>query len=240
MRGRWLEAEVVLGGGRLAPPCLQQAHHVGVQVTPGTGVRRVGLHEAVEPGFRLGARHRYVAGEDVVERRDVGGALDVRVAAQGQDPTAGPPDVAQQQLEDGRGADVLNANGVLGPSHRVDERRRALRPRVRAQRLRHLPEVGPGDAADPLHDLRGVAVEVALQDLEHAARVLEVEVHLGRQSPRERDAVCAVRLLPRDVALALALHPRVAPGRRCRTRPSPGSSPRTARPGPRCPRTPAG
>ncbi len=36
-------------------------------------------------------------------------------------PPPGRPDVAQQQLEDRRGADELRAQGVLGPADRVAE-----------------------------------------------------------------------------------------------------------------------
>ena len=71
--------------------------------------------------------HRQVAGQDVVERRDVGRALDRRVAAQGQDPAARAADVAQQQLDDRGGADVLHADRVLGPADGVAEARSCAR-----------------------------------------------------------------------------------------------------------------
>ena len=84
---------------------------------------------------RVRVRHRDVAGEDVVQRRDVGRALDRRVAAQREDAAAGAADVAEQQLDDRRGADDLHADRVLRPADRVADRRRALAARVAAQRL---------------------------------------------------------------------------------------------------------
>ena len=77
----------------------------------------------------LGVRHREVAGEDVVERRDVGRALDRRVPAQRHDPAARPADVAEQELDDRGGADELDADRVLRPADGVDERARALAAR---------------------------------------------------------------------------------------------------------------
>ena len=49
---------------------------------------------------------------------------------------AGPADVAEQELDDRRGADDLDADGVLRPADRVGERAGALAARVRAERLR--------------------------------------------------------------------------------------------------------
>ena len=117
-------------------------------------------------------------------------------------PPPGRPMLPEQQLDDRRGADVLDADGVLGPAHRVARAPRCARgPEFSHSASATSQEVSRGNAAELLHQLGRVAAEVALQDLEHAARVLEVEVHLGRQSPSlERDAVRAVRLLARDVA----------------------------------------
>jgi formate dehydrogenase major subunit len=68
--------------------------------------------------------------EQVVEGWDVGRALDRRVAAQGQDAAARPPDVAEQELQDRAAADDLGAGGVLRPGHRVGERRRPVAPGI--------------------------------------------------------------------------------------------------------------
>ena len=135
------EAELVVLGRRVAPPGLQQRHDVRAQIAPHAGVGPVELDERVERRVRLRVGHRDVPRQDVVQRRDVGRALDVGVAAQRQDAAAGPADVAQQQLHDRRGADVLHADGVLGPADRVDDRRGSLATGVLAQRLGHLEEV---------------------------------------------------------------------------------------------------
>ena len=135
------EAEVVLGGGRVAPPRLQQRDGVGAHVGPVAGRRRALLDVLLQRPVRLGRGHRQVARQDVVERRDVGRALDRRVAAQGHDAAARPADVAQQQLDDRGGADVLHPHRVLGPPDGVAERARALAARVVAQRLAHLEEL---------------------------------------------------------------------------------------------------
>src|SRR4029079_2966346 len=72
-------------------------------------------------------------------------------------------------------------------------------------------------SADLLDLLRGVAAEVALEELEDAAGVLEVHVHLRWVAVLERAALGAVGALAEDRALlALAaggedVHPRVLP-----------------------------
>ena len=133
-------------------------------------------------------RHRDVAGQQVEQRRDVGGALDRGVPAQRQDAAARAADVAQQQLQDRRGADVLHADGVLGPADRVAERGRALASRVLGDRLAYLAEQLRRDAADLLDHLGRVAGEVPLQHLEHAARMLQrlVALRLARRASGRR------------------------------------------------------
>ena len=115
-----VEAEVVLGRRRVAPPRLQQADHVRASVPPVAGRRGCSARRS-PPASACGVRvrHREVAGQDVVERRDVGRALDRGVPAQRQDPAAGAADVAEQQLQDRGGADVLHADRVLRPADRV-------------------------------------------------------------------------------------------------------------------------
>ena len=72
-------------------------------------------------------RHRQVAGEQVVERRDIGRALNGRVTAQRQDAAARSADVAEQQLKNRRGANDLHAGRMLRPADRVADGRRAFR-----------------------------------------------------------------------------------------------------------------
>src|SRR5699024_2033123 len=89
------------------------------------------------------------------------------------DPAPGPPDVAEQQLEDRRGADVLHADRVLGPADRVTERRGAVTTGVLRQRPGHSEEVVDGHTAGALHHLGRVPAEVPFEDLEDAAGVLQ-------------------------------------------------------------------
>ena len=126
-----------------------------------------------------GVRHRQVAGQQVEERRDVGRALDGRVAAQREDAAAGPADVAEEELEDRRRADVLHADRVLRPADRVEKRARALAAASCRTGPRRRAGTGASGTPQISADLRGrVAGEVALQDLEDAARVLERRVPL--------------------------------------------------------------
>ena len=115
------------------------------------------------------------------------------VPAQRQDPAARAADVAEQHLQDRRGADVLHADGVLRPADAVDERRGPVPAGVLGDQLADLLEDVLRDAADPLHHLRRVAREVPLEHLEDAARVLQRLVASAGCAARGR-AAGAVRL----------------------------------------------
>ena len=120
-------------------------------------------------------------------------------------PAARPPDVAEQQLDDRSRADVLDADRVLGPPHRVDDRRGSLAAGVLTQRRGHREEVLGRAAADLGHEFRRVALEVPADELEHAALVLHGLVDLGRLTALELHPVRAVGLLARHVGLLLGL-----------------------------------
>ena len=191
--GEVVEAEVVVGGGVVAPPRLEQADQVGVDVGPGAGHPAPGGDVGGEVVVEGGVGHGQVAGEEVVEGGDVGGPLDAGVAPEGEDAAAGAADVAQEELDDGGGADVLHADRVLGPADGVAEGGGALAARVAAEGLGHLQELVSGDAAHLLHHLGRVAGVVALEHLEHAAGVLEGGIGLRRLASVGR-AVGAVLL----------------------------------------------
>ena len=129
--GRCGEAVVVLRRRGVAEPGLQQRDDVLVEVRPpaALGAARRRCSPRASARSSRAARHVQVAGQQVVERRDVGRALDRRVAAHRHDAAARAADVAEQQLEDRAGADHLHAGGVLRPADRVDERGRALAAR---------------------------------------------------------------------------------------------------------------
>ncbi len=135
---------------------------------------------------------------------------------QGHDAAAWPAHVAQQQLQDRAGADHLRAGGVLGEADGVAPHRRALAPRVLHQLVGDGLEVLRRDAADALDHLRRVAAEVALEDLEDAAGVLQrlVALELARVHARARALLEALRgVLARTGRrrhLAALVHPRTA------------------------------
>jgi hypothetical protein len=108
------------------------------------------------------------------------------VPAHRHDPAARPADVAEQQLQDRRGADHLHAARVLGPAQRVDEHRRALAAGVRDQRVGGLEEVVLRDAAHALDHLRRVARVLAHQLAEDGARILQrlVALRVALHHPR--------------------------------------------------------
>src|SRR5207249_8601908 len=83
------------------------------------------------------------------------------------------------QAEDGiRDRNVTGVQTCALPISR--ERGGAVPPRVLEQRLGDLQELLLRRAADLLYHLRRVAAEVFLQELEHAARMLERRVRLRR------------------------------------------------------------
>src|SRR5438067_1083719 len=170
--GQPLEAPLVVLGGVLAVPGAHQRDEVSGEIGPEPGSRRVGLHVLVESRMH-GVRHRDVAGEQVEERGDVRRSLERRVTAQRHDAAAGPPHVAEQQLDDRGRADVLHADGVLRPADRVAEGAGALAARVPAQLLGDADDQIGRDAADLADELRRVARIVPAQDLVDAARVLQ-------------------------------------------------------------------
>jgi len=109
----------------------------------------------------------------------VGGALDIGLAAQGVDPAARHANVAQQQLDDAHGTDVLDADGMLGPAHGIHDGARLARRAGGPVSLVDLQQVGLGRSGHRGDELGGVALVVLLEQVEHAARVLEAGVLLG-------------------------------------------------------------
>src|ERR671937_324325 len=168
------EAELVLRRRVLAVPGLQERDQVAAAVRPpagrGEGVGAVAGQVLVTTAR---VRHAHVAGQQVVERRYVGGALYRRVPAQRRDDAAGPPDVAEQELQDRGRPNDLHTGRVLRPADRVAEGAGALAARVGAERLRDPLEQRRRHAGDALDHLGRVAREVASQDLEDAAWIRE-------------------------------------------------------------------
>src|SRR4029077_13067166 len=110
----------------------------------------------------------------------------------------GPADVAEQQLEDGSGADVLRADRVLRPADAVDEGRGPFGARIFRHQLADPREDFRRYPAGLLDHLRRVAGEMPLQHLEDAPRVLQCLVPV--RVPVRRGAAGAVRLAARGLA----------------------------------------
>ena len=99
-------AEVVLGGGVVTVPALEQTYHVlGVVGLPvgAVGKQRLGSNtgEVILEGLLVRAGHAHVAGEAVIENGVVSGPLNVRFAAEGVNTAAGDADIAEEELDDG-------------------------------------------------------------------------------------------------------------------------------------------
>ena len=105
------------------------------------------------------------------------------MAAQRHDPATWPAHIAEQQLQDGRGADVLHARRVLRPADRVHPCRGLVAAAAADQRARQRGKLVRTYAADPLHEVGGVPGEMPLQHLEDAARMAECRVTLTRRLP---------------------------------------------------------
>ena len=188
-----VEAVVVLRCRAFAPVLLEQRDHVRIGVAPEAFL--VLTHDAIEVvGQRGVARlgHREIPGQQVEERRHVRRTLDARVPAQRDHTASGSADIAQQQLNDRPGADVLRPHRVLRPAHAVDQRSGTLAAGVLRPRRGDLQELVGGHAADPLDHLRCVARVMPLEDLVHAARVLQRRVGRDVVGAFQRRAARAV------------------------------------------------
>src|SRR5207237_9364734 len=89
---------------------------------------------------RLEKRHRQVSRQDVVKRRNISRALNTCMSTQCQNAAAGTANVSQQQLQNRRGSDDLDPDGMLGPAHGVADSPSFLWTRSRDKRLGSLYE----------------------------------------------------------------------------------------------------
>ena len=203
-------AVIVLLRGRLAEPRLEQADHEFGEVDP--VARRADLGgDVIRQRVVLlqRARHVEIAGQEVVERGDVGRPLDRRVPAEREDAAPRPADVAEQQLQDRRRADGLHAGRVLGPADRVADHRRPVGPRGRHQRLCDFQERLDGRPADPLDHLGRIAGVMPAKDLEDAARVLQRRVGPRRLGQLACPGAERLRVVLDGLRLVLGLLPRL-------------------------------
>ena len=185
---------IVLLGSGVAVHGLEQGHREPGRIAP--IVERV-------PLFRLGrlgsdashpARKVRVRGigdfqvpwQVVEDSRDIGGALDIRVAAQCVHAAAGAPHVAENQLQHRCRPDDLRSERVVRPSHRVYDCAGLLGAAVFAdggEQVGGFQELVLGDAGDALDHFWRVARILLLQKLIHAAGMFESGVvrHVRRE-----------------------------------------------------------
>src|SRR5438105_3591958 len=109
----------------------------------------------------------------VVEGGNIGRSLDGRMPAQRDNATARPSDIAQEQLQQCAATDHLGSVRMLSPSHGVAESGCVIPAGIRQNSLSDFQEDRFRAAGYALHHLRGVAGEVALEDLQHCAWVLQ-------------------------------------------------------------------
>src|ERR1700676_1489832 len=110
-------AKVIFGRRVLSVISLHQTDEVAWIIIPEPG--RFGLMRKVLAQRFLAAvaaRHRQVTGQNIVERRNISRTLDRGVTAQREDAATRPADVAEQQLQNRRSANDLNAFGMLRPT----------------------------------------------------------------------------------------------------------------------------
>ena len=172
-------AVVVFDRGVLAEPFLQ-ARDEELRLV---GVIAVGIRLGLEPLAQRravrGVGPFQICGMLVDQHAHVGSALDVGLAAQRVEAAAGNADVAQEQLQDGHGARVLSAVGVLRLAERVQN----------GAGLAGLAGGGVGGihqlerlfvhAADAAHGVHVVAGIMLFELLENAQRILQGHVTLG-------------------------------------------------------------
>ena len=142
IRGSQSNRKSFSGLGGVAVPRLEQADDELAEVGPVAGghtfVRDVGIQRVMGPvGRGLGQ----IAGQDVIQGRDVGRALDAGMASHGHDAAARPADVAEQELQDAPAADHLRAGGMLRPAQGVDQDARPLATGVGAEQLGNAHEL---------------------------------------------------------------------------------------------------
>ena len=117
-------AEVIVGGRLVAPHGFQETDRIFRIVLIPVGRLRIGRLRGVFVDILLqgidgAGGHLQISRQDIVEDGMVGRTLDVRLTAQGVDTAAADPHIAEEQLDDRHGPDVLAADGMMGPAEGI-------------------------------------------------------------------------------------------------------------------------
>ena len=152
----------------LTPPRFQQTHDILRRVLQPVRAGRIGRHRshafqiALQVDVRF-HRHLEIARQAIVVQSLIRGPLHVGLAAHGVDTAAGDADVAEQQLQDGVGADVLRAVAVLRRAHGVQPGAGPVGSVGRGVEIANAQVDFFRRARDPAHAVGIIAREVLLQ-----------------------------------------------------------------------------
>src|SRR5205807_2162113 len=149
--------------------------------------------------FPRRARHNQVARQQVVQRRDIGRALNVGVTAQGHNAATWTAHISQQGLQNATSADDLNAKGMLRPANSVGEVSRSFSSRILDQRVGNFEEEVLWNPANLLDHLWRITRIVAFQNLQNAARVLHGFITFDLAGMRVREQSLALLSIGHDV-----------------------------------------
>ena len=170
-------AEIIFCGRALTVVRLECTHDVFRIVRPEASFFRVVIEILLKRVIAF-ARHREIAGQNVVQRRNIGRSLDRRMTPERKNPAAGPANISKQQLQNRGRANDLHAFRMLSPTDGVADRSGPLRTGCSSERMRHLVKKVRRNAADFLDHLRCVAREVPFQFLKDGLRILQCEIAL--------------------------------------------------------------
>src|SRR5437899_6513617 len=183
--GQIVEGPVVLFGRGIAVHGLEKADsnfwcvRPVVERLPDTGLGRFGgdpLDVGLEVRIR-GNRNFQVTRQIVEDPRHIRGALNVGVAAESVYAAARAPDVAEQQLQHGGGADGLCPRRMLRPAHRVNDRANLLHVTVFAnggEQVRDFQKLLLRHSGNALDHFRRVTGILLAQQLKDTPGMLEV------------------------------------------------------------------
>ncbi len=175
--------ELVFGRRCLAEHGLEIAHDVlGFVLPPVEAQGILALGPAFENVFQFLKFRRGnadIPGPDVEQKTVVRRALNIGFTTERIDTTACDTDIAQQQLNDGHRPNDLNADGVLGPPHGVENGSGLIRfpggskGFVNGQQIRFARTGDRGDG------LQVIARIMLLQLIEYTKRILQAHIPFG-------------------------------------------------------------
>ncbi|OQA33893.1 MAG: hypothetical protein BWY57_00912 [Betaproteobacteria bacterium ADurb.Bin341] len=123
----------------------------------------------------VSARVIEIAKHKPVEYRHVASPLDTRLTAQGIHTATRFADIPEQELQNAVAADVLNANGVLRHTERVENRARTML----GVGFGDIPDLLDRNTGDLRTHLQGIALEEGSHLRENSTRIIKTIGHQG-------------------------------------------------------------